>query len=192
MSNTHSSEYDVAFRKGSQLADGLLSLDGQALPKPGFLERRRLAKALGFFTEAARVEPPFGAASLMAAKVEERLGHPEESLRWLRTAHVKAPGNVIVAIELGAALSRQGLHREAVPVLSQAAELNPDDPRVHCNLGLAQLMSGGHAAAVAAFERTVALEPDRSVNAKLLKLAVDVREGRKTAPTSEADIRQSL
>ncbi len=182
----------MMFQKGSRLVEDRINIDGRALPKPGFFERRRLTKALGFFEQAARVEPPFGAASFLAAKAEERLGHPQECLRWLRTAQAKAPGNVIVSIELGAALSRQGLHSEAARVLSKAAELNPDDPRVHCNLGLALLMSGASGGAASAFERAVALEPDHPMNAKLLELAVEVREGRKAAPASEADILRSL
>lgn len=185
-------QYDIAFQEGIGLVGDRINLDGRVLPSPGFFERRRLVRALGFFEQAARVEPPFGAASFMAAKVEERLGHPEESLRWLRIAFTQAPGNVAVAVELGAALSRQGLHREAAEVLSKSAELNPEDPRIRCNLGLALLMSGASGGAVSAFERAVALEPNYPVNARLLKLAVEVREGRKPAPKTEADIILSL
>jgi Flp pilus assembly protein TadD len=187
-----SSKYNVLFRQGANLAEGRVNLDGNALGDPGFFERRRLRKALGFFALAAQIEPPYGAASLFAAKIEERLGNSAECVRWLRKAQVTAPGNVIVAIELGGALSRHGLHVEAIEVLSNAAQLFADDPRVHCNLGVSLLLAGDTRGSIAAFERLVSLEPGVETNLRLLRFAVEVAEGRTPGPRSEEEIARGL
>jgi Flp pilus assembly protein TadD len=184
--------YESLFQAGSKLIKDRVDLDGCFLPKPGFFERRRLLTALRLLEQAAEVEPPYGAASFFAAKVEERLGHGRENLRWLRRAQTVAPENLIVSIELGAALSRQGLHSEAVDVLSSAARQNPNEPRVQSNLGLSLLMSGDAQGAIRAFERLVALEPGQQTNERLLNLAAEVLGGRKPQPRSEAEIIRSL
>ena len=175
-----------------KLVDGRVNLDGCALPEPGFFEKRRLLKGVRLLEQAAVVEPPYGAASLFAAKVYERLGRNKESLRWMRKAQSVAPDNMIVALELGGVLSKLGLHTEAVAVLTEAAKQNPHDPRVHSNLGVSLLLSGDAKASVAAFSTLVALEPNQQTNIRLLNLAVAVHEGRESQPMSEAQIIRSL
>jgi len=192
MSDPKDDSYKSLFQAGAKLVKGRVNLDGHELPRPGFFERRRLVKALRFFERAAEVEPPYGAASLFAAKIEDRLGHSQENLRWLRKAQVVAPDNVIVSLELGGALSKLGLQVEAVSILSAAAQLNPTDARVHSNLGVALLLSGATEASIATFKQLVALEPDLKKNAGLLNLAIEVLAGRKPRPMTEADIARSI
>jgi Flp pilus assembly protein TadD len=186
------STYKLLFDEGMKLVEGRVNLDGHALPEPGFLERRRLLKGARLLEQAANHEPPYGAASFMTAKVYERLGRYEDSLRWMRKAQFVAPDNLIVALELGAALSRQGLHAEAVTVLTAAVTLGPNDPRVHGNLGVSLLLSGDTEGSIAAFRNGTALEPDEPMNGRLLNLALAVLEGRKPRPTTEAEILRDL
>jgi Flp pilus assembly protein TadD len=189
---TDESSYSALFGAAMKLIRGDISLDGQTLARPGFFEKRRLVKALRLLEKAALVEPQYGAASLIAAKVEERLGNPANSLLWLRKAREVAPDNVIVSLELGAALSRQGHQSEAVKVLSTAAEMSPDDPRVQSNLGVALLMAGDVTGAVAAFHQLVLLEPQNSTNSRCLALAKCVHAGYKPRPTCQAELIRSL
>jgi len=185
---TYKSLFDAAMK----LIDGRIELDGRPLPRPGFLERRRLLRALRLLERAAEVAPPHGAASLVAAKVEQRLGNAERTLHWLRKAQTMSPDNLIVAIELGATLFQQGFHGEAVRVLSTAATLYPDDPRIQSNLGIALLMAGDVPASIQAFERLSALEPEHGMNRRLLALAREVEEGRKSRPTNQGELARSL
>ena len=184
--------YKSLFDSAMKLISGRISLDGKPLSRPGFFERRRLNSGLELLRQAAEIEPEYGAASLMAAKVEERLGRSEERLKWLRRAAITAPGNTIVAIELGGALSQLGHHAEAVSVLSAAATVSPEDPRVQSNLGVALLLAGSVADSISAFERLQALEPGHGVNERLLMLAQKVCAGRQAKPNSEAELIASL
>lgn len=185
-------DYKSLFDAATKLIQGRISLDGRSLSRPGFFERRRLNKGLELLRQAAEAEPDYGAASLMAAKVEERLGHSEERLKWLRKASVTAPGNTIVAIELGGALSQLGHQAEAVSVLSAAADNSPEDPRIQSNFGIALLLAGAVAESVTAFERLHSLEPGQRVNERLLALAQKVSAGRQARPKSEAELIASL
>jgi len=180
--------YQSLFEAATKLIEGRISLDGRPLPRPGFFEKRRLNRGLELLTQAAEVEPEYGAASLMAAKVAERLGRSEERLRWLRKAAVVAPGDTIVAIELGGALSQLGHQAEAVAVLFAAAEDNPEDPRIQSNLGIALLLSGSVAESITAFERLCTLEPREGINESLLTLARKVGKGEQVRPESEAEL----
>ncbi len=189
---TDTTPYKSLFDEGMKLVEGRVNLDGCALPEPSFFERRRLLKGVRLLEQAAIHEPPYGAASLFAAKVYERLGQNDESLRWMRKAQLVAPDNIIVAIELGGALSRQGLHAEAISVLTAAAQLDPSDPRVHSNLGVSLLLSGDPERAIDAFKTLTALEPNEQMNKRLLNLAVAVHEGRKPKPANEAEIIRGL
>lgn len=189
---TSQTSYKSLFDAAMKLISGSINLDGSPLSHPGFFERKRLNKGLTLLMQAAEIEPEYGAASLMAAKVEERLGRHDERLTWLRRAAVTAPGNSIVAIELGGALSQLGHQAEAVSVLSAAATANPEDPRVQSNLGIAQLLAGSVAESVAAFERLQALEPGLRTNERLLVLAQKVSAGTQIRPRSEAELIASL
>jgi tetratricopeptide (TPR) repeat protein len=184
----HSSEFSAVWNKASGLISGHLNLDGQELPAPGFFERRRLKKALSLFEAAGRMEADNPAPLLFASKIQERLGNSTSSLEWVRKAHALEPDNLILIIELGAALGRCGMHSEAVPVLVKGIEQHPTDPRVHANLGLELLMAGTPQKAVSAFQRLLDLEPQGQQNKRLLALAEDVAAGRKPVPKTEQEV----
>jgi protein O-GlcNAc transferase len=188
MTNEHNTQVSPAFSKAAKLIEGRIHLDGRQLAKPRLFERFRLWRALRLLEVAAQAEPSNGAPLLFAAKVEERLGNQRACLEWLRRAYAVAPENHIVALELGAALGRAALHAESIPILAAAVRRDPDDPRVHCNLGLALLFSGDIGRAVSAFEYLVRLEPDVAINQRLLAVATDVGQGRLPRPGSEGEL----
>ena len=120
------------------------------------------------------------------------MGNLDANVAWLRKANDVEPNNLLVALELGAALGRRGLHHESLHILGNAAMANPGDPRIHCNFGLSLLMAGEAERAVHAFEHTTALEPEVVVNHKLLAYAVEVAAGRKSVPTNEREIARNI
>lgn len=61
---------------------------------------------------------------------------------------------------LGVALKMQRRDDEALQVMQKAADLVPDDPDVHNNLGSALRESGQRALAIVHFEKALALNPD--------------------------------
>ena len=183
-----SPEYRVKFEKAAKLLDGDIDLDGMSLPRPGFFERRKLRKALVAFQEAAEASKENAAPLLLLGKIEERLGNLQANSKWLKKANEVEPNNLVIVLEFGASLAKQGFHQEAADLLAPMAEAHPNDPRVHCNLALSLLLAGDAPSAVAAFEHVFNLEPEVQVNQRLLKFAVDVSGGLIPYPKSEADI----
>ncbi|MBV8667065.1 MAG: tetratricopeptide repeat protein [Burkholderiaceae bacterium] len=189
MSNT---EYESLWEQGCALLGERINLDGNPLSSPGFFERRRLRKASTLFQAAAKVEPENAAPLLFLGKIEERLGNVDACIEWLSQANELAPGNPIVALELGGALGRAGRHVESASMMGPVARLHPNDARIHVNLGLSLLMSGQVDRAVQAFENATRIEPEQATNAKLLNLACAVAKGSKAVPKSEREIFESV
>jgi tetratricopeptide (TPR) repeat protein len=181
-------EFRKLWDAGAALIEGCLNLDGHPTPPLDDSQRGRLRQAVGLFLDAAELEPANAGPWLMIGKATERLDDFEASLEAFRRAHERAPDSAMLIIELGAALGRCGRHEEAIAVLSAGAEQNPTEPRLHCNLGLELLMAGNADAAASAFGRLLELEPDAPNNSKLLMLALDVEDGRKPVPRSEAEV----
>lgn len=89
---------------------------------------------------------------------------PGEAALLLARALELDPDNAAAAINLGGALILQGKHKLAIPILEQAARLEPDNPMIWSNLAAAYLGNLLLATpeqqnrAIAAYERTLALD----------------------------------
>jgi predicted Zn-dependent protease len=187
-----SGEYKTLFSAGMKLLDGRIYLDGQTLPAIGLLEKEELAKASSLLQGAARAEPGNGAPLLMLAKIEERLGNKEACVDWLQKANAVAPGNLIVVLELGGALGRQGRYWESAAVMAETARANPSDPRIHFNMGVSLLLAGDAPGAVKALKHVVKIEPALPMNQKVLDFAIAVASGVKPIPRNERELSANL
>jgi protein O-GlcNAc transferase len=80
----------------------------------------------------------------------------------LRTAALTGPELAITRLQYGAYLAREGMFGEALEQLEAAARIEPDDPVVHGELGIAHALKGNLGAAATAMERALALAEDDS------------------------------
>jgi tetratricopeptide (TPR) repeat protein len=80
----------------------------------------------------------------------------------LRTAALTGPELAITRLQYGAYLAREGMFGEALEQLEAAARIEPDDPVVHGELGIAHALKGNLDAAATAMERALALAEDDS------------------------------
>lgn len=88
----------------------------------------------------------------------------------LRTAAMIAPRLPLARWMYGAYLSREGLPERALEELEAARELDPDDPVIHYELGVAQALAGDRVAAVDSIYRATELNPDDGWNRVILGL----------------------
>jgi len=65
-------KYMELFGAASELAEGLIQLDGQNAPAIGFFDKRKLKKARNLFESAAKESPENAAPFLMEIRVEPR------------------------------------------------------------------------------------------------------------------------
>jgi protein O-GlcNAc transferase len=87
-------------------------------------------------------------------------GNWEQAAASYRQAILADPRDLNAHINLGFALSQQHRREEAQPVLECALELDPQSVDAHYMLGVIDQEAGEHAAAVARFEKVLALKPD--------------------------------
>jgi Flp pilus assembly protein TadD len=90
--------------------------------------------------------------------------------RTLRAAALTAPDLAVTRLHYGAYLAREGMFVEALEQLNAAAAIDPGDPVVHGELGIAHALKGDLGAAVAAMETAVALAEDDSWTRAMLGL----------------------
>ncbi|HSH74345.1 MAG TPA: hypothetical protein VLA09_01475 [Longimicrobiales bacterium] len=80
--------------------------------------------------------------------------------RALRTAALTAPGLSLARHLHGAYLSREGFVEEGLAELRVARELDPDDPQIAYEVGVAHELAGDHDAAADALADAVRLGPE--------------------------------
>lgn len=185
-------KYMELFGAASELAEGLIQLDGQSSPAIGFFAKRKLKKARSLFEAATKESPENAAPFLMLAKVESSLGDDDKSLDWLQKAWLLEPENLILIIELSGAYGSVNLHKEAISVLLEGLKHYPNDPRVLFNLGISFLFENQAEAAVDMFLKAVEIEPDFELNHKILHYSKEVAGGIKTAPKNHNDISKNI
>jgi tetratricopeptide (TPR) repeat protein len=93
--------------------------------------------------------------ALVALINQERLGEAEQKAQSLLSAH---PNGGILWKILSVALVRQG--KDALPALTRAAQLMPQDAEAHSNLGSALYDRGLWAEALASLRRALELQPN--------------------------------
>ncbi len=119
-----------------------------------------------------------GVALAQAGKLEEAIGHFEQTLR-LKPDYAPASYN------LGRALAQQGRIRAAIPYFEQAVRLQPNDAGAHNNLANALAETDRLSEAVQHYEEALRLRPDSAEARANLELARQQLVGRPTPLTSD-------
>jgi protein O-GlcNAc transferase len=100
----------------------------------------------------------------------------------LRAAALTGPNLALTRLHYGAYLAREGMFGEALEQLNAAAALEPDDPVVHGELGIAHALKGDLEAAAVAMEQTLTLADDDSFTRAMLGLVyIELQRGEEAA-----------
>jgi Flp pilus assembly protein TadD len=111
----------------------------------------------------------------------------------LRAAALSGPNVAIARLQYGAYLAREGMFEAAFENLQAARELEPDDPAVAGELGIAYALKGDYPHAAQAFEQTLSLAPDDSWTRVLLGLVYsELNDDEQAAETLLAAAEQRL
>jgi tetratricopeptide (TPR) repeat protein len=108
------------------------------------------------FRRAIEVDPNFAYAHKLYAEYLSYVGRFEEAIAEARLARRLDPLSVVTNALVGLVMYRARAYDEALDVLQQATELDPDHPMPYLPRGLALSMLGRHADAVAALDKGVA------------------------------------
>ncbi|MBW3628531.1 MAG: hypothetical protein KY464_04455 [Gemmatimonadetes bacterium] len=102
----------------------------------------------------------------------------------LRLAAVTAPTLALARFRYGAYLAREGMIDLATAELTAAQELEPENPDIKRELGIARLLAGADESAVEALEDAAGLAPD-DVDVRLLHGLALLRSGGLTGAAEE-------
>ena len=180
------------YARANELLEGLAILDDAPQKKLGFFQKRHLRQAIELHQQVLEINPANWPSMVMIGKAFQRLDELDSALKWFLQAHECVPDNPSVAKEVGYAAGRLGKHDVAVHAMEPVAKQHLNNAGLQFNLGLSCLMAGKLANARSAFERTVALEPQRDLNRKLLALVKEVETGKRPCPKTEAEISRAI
>jgi serine/threonine-protein kinase len=154
------------------------------------LERQgpsRLEEAIGYFRAARALRPRLGVALSGALA---RAGRATEGEDVLHDLIDQQPDNPALYLQLGLiAHDYQKKYHEARTAFRKAAELKPDYPEAHYNLGICSLSEGKSGEAEAAFRRAIALKLDSPIAYDGLGIALH-RQGKNR--DAEAAFRRAI
>jgi len=122
------------------------------------------AHAYEYFRRCLAQQPTDPVVLVTAGAGLAALDDPEAEAA-LRTAALTAPELAIARLHYGAFLARQGMLADARTELEAARALDPEDPRVHTELGVMHLLAGQVDAGVTALEAALECEDDAWVRA---------------------------
>lgn len=130
---------------------------------------QRFAEALTSFQEAlkhapnsSKIENNIGLSLEGLNRTDEAIDAYRRAITW-QQAEIPPPSSPEQPLlNLGIALLRRGLLSEAEPLLTRAATLTPDDPRIHEHLGQLFLQQNDPLSAQKEFSRAVQLDPSNA------------------------------
>lgn len=140
----------------------------------GEVEARGLA--YDYFRRSLAAHPTDPAVLVLLGAGLARFDDPEAE-GILRLAAIGAPQLAAARYQYGAYLAREGQHELALRELGAARELEPGDPLVVRELGVAQWLAGDAGQAAATLEEAAALAPD-DAEARLLSGLVQLSADR--------------
>ncbi len=123
---------------------------------------KRFKDALPDALVAARLAPDNPAAHLTAGAIWFELHNPDEGIRHVR-AYLEQREDLSARLKLADVLLSLGRAAEAVPVLEQAALVNPYRPYVRTQLGWAQFKAGHNQEAQIELGRSISLNSKDAV-----------------------------
>ncbi len=128
---------------------------GESLKREG-----RIVDAIRAYRDAIDRAPDDPSAYVPMAELMVGNGEARNAVALLEPAHKRMPRDVKLLNSLAIAYVQENRVDEAFQLLSTAVKIHPDDPVSWLNFGVSQEAKGNPQAAIAAYRRSIALQPD--------------------------------
>ncbi len=176
-------------RKGWDLIEGLVILDGVPFGAPTWFAKRRLRKAIRHFQAALQINPTGWQSMCALGKIHQRLGEHQKALEWFVRAQGIDPAQSFLALEAGHEALEVRDFQHAIKLFEAAIRQNPEDSRFVSSLALAQLLAGSVTAARISIAEALAIDPTDKISQGIQRAIERVwTEG--AIPQSTADVRR--
>ena len=124
------------------------------------LERGELGEAIEIFAALVQDEPDYVAARVNLGNAYYTHGEYVAAVRQFEEAHTRQPENPKILLNLAASKSALDQLDEAIDLLIEALNVDPEYRDVHYNLAIAYWRKGREPEAMAELEMELALHPD--------------------------------
>ena len=178
------------FRKGWDLIEGLVILDGKPFGALTWFGKRRLRRAIRYFQAALQIHPTGWQSMCALGKIHQRLGEHQKALEWFVRAQEIDPDQSFLALEAGHEALEVRDPQHAIKLFEAAVRQNPDDSRFVSSLALAQLLAGSVAAAEISIAEALAIDPTDKIAQGILRAIERVWIEGEPIPKSIADVRR--
>ena len=119
-----------------------------------------LPAAMDAYRKALELNPDHVGAHMNVGRLHTMQGEFEEGLVWFEKAHELRPQGFLTNLNLGITLFQVGRPADAIPYVRTALEKRPNFPMAWGLLGVLFQMTKDYAGALAAFHRTLELNPN--------------------------------
>lgn len=179
------------WEKACELTKGEIILhENQGLRPPGFIAWIKLKRASSLFKRILVLVPNHWNSMWLLGKVTQRLGNERGAFDLFNKAWDQKPGNIDVAREAALSAMHLGFSRHAIEYCEEGLKLEPNNPGMICNLGLALIHDGKPQEALTKIKLAVQLNPSDSVSVNVLKLAVFLIETNSSCPSNSAQLQK--
>ncbi len=175
------------FAEACRFIEGELILHGQDPPRPGWLTRRKLKKAIRGFEEVIANDAGHWQSMWLIGKVYQRLRERRMALDWFLRARELNPGQPDVAREASLCAMDLGQGQLAVELCSAACACKPEDSGLVANLALAYLIAGRVEEAQWTAADAVARDPTDEVSTTVRLLVNQVASGARPCPRNSSE-----
>jgi len=141
------------------------------------IERGDNDAAFFHISESVRLRPDLAETHNNYGAMLEKKGDVNGAIEQLRMAVERAPDINIYKINLASLLVRVNRHQEGAEIYKQLLETDPNNPTFLCNLGVAQYFLGDNDAAIASFQKALAIAPNLRDARENLQQALKRRQG---------------
>ncbi len=177
------------YNRGVELVMPYISLVG-AKPKNSKTKKARkdLSKGTEYLESVVKMEPAHWPACWLLGKTFQVSGEHENAYQYFKSAYAINPNHIDVCRELALESMELGQTHEAVLACFAAVGIQPGDPGLLSNLGLALLLNAQLSEARKAVEESLRLDPTDEITKTTLAFISQVELGTRPQPRKFSDL----
>jgi tetratricopeptide (TPR) repeat protein len=185
ITNFSMEKHDEYYQKGFACIDPYVQLHGRPSRRPNI---DKIKEGINYLDAVTKINPDNWAAFWLKGKAHQALGYSGSAYIEFKKAFDIEKENADVARELMIEALNLGKGEEGVEIGKHALSLNPNNPGLMGNLGLAYLVNGEIDNAENIVEEAISIDPQDAINKQILNIIREVKSGKRPQPKKYSDL----
>jgi tetratricopeptide (TPR) repeat protein len=178
-------KHDEYYQKGFNCIDPYVRLGSRPSRRPN---ADKIRKGIKYLDAATKINSENWAAFWLKGKAYQALGDSAFAYKEFKKAFDIEKENADVARELMIESLNLGKGEEGVEIGKHALSLEPNNPGLMGNLGLAYLIKGEINNAEDITRKAISLNPQDGINKQILNIINEVKSGKRAQPRKYSDL----